>query len=144
MRGPPHKIRNKAALVGNERIVLNRSRIIIADDHTLLAELCRSLLEPEFNVVLVVGDGRALIAAVADLKPDLVVVDIGMPVMNGLDAAEEIKLSMPAVKIVFLTMDNDPDLAAEGLRRGGSAFLHKTCAADELVIAVRHALRVNA
>jgi DNA-binding NarL/FixJ family response regulator len=121
--------------------MLDRPRIIIADDHKLIAELCKSLLNPEFDVVAIVGDGYALVAAVANLKPDLIVVDIGMPLLNGLDAAEQINQSMPEVKIVFLTMENNPVIAEEAFRRGGSAFLHKTCASEELVIAVRKSLR---
>jgi DNA-binding NarL/FixJ family response regulator len=117
-----------------------RPRIVIADDHRLLAELCKSLLEPEFSVVAIAGDGAALVSAVAELRPDLIVVDIGMPVLNGFEAAEQVHQSWPEVKIVFLTMENHPELAAEAYRRGASGFLHKTCASEELVLAVRAVL----
>jgi DNA-binding NarL/FixJ family response regulator len=120
---------------------VNRSTLVIADDHKLLTELCRSLLEPEFNVVATVSDGHALVRAAVEFKPSVIVADIGMPLLNGLDAAEEIKRLMPAVRVVFLTMDNSTDLAAEAFRRGASAYLHKTCASNELVIAVRRVLR---
>jgi len=119
----------------------NRSRILIADDHTLVAELCKRLLETEFEVVGVVSDGRALLRAVSDLKPDVVVVDIAMPILNGLDAGRQVKQMLPAVKLVFLTMNSDPEVAAEAFARGASGYLLKTCAAAEMVLAVREVLR---
>jgi len=119
---------------------LTRPRIVIADDHRLLAELCKSLLEPEFDVVAIAGDGVALVSTVGELQPDLIVVDIGMPRMNGFEAAQEVRQSWPEVKIVFLTMENLPEIAAEAYRRGASGFLHKTCASEELVLAVRAVL----
>lgn len=118
-----------------------RPRILIADDHTLVAELCRKLLETEFDVVGTVNNGRALVRASIDLKPDVIVVDIAMPVLNGLDGGQQVKEMLPAVKLLFLTMNGDPELAAEAFRRGASGYLLKTCAASELVIAVRDVLR---
>jgi DNA-binding NarL/FixJ family response regulator len=118
-----------------------RPRILIADDHTLVAELCRKLLETEFDVVGTVNNGRALVRAAIDLKPDVIVVDIAMPVLNGLDGGQQVKEMLPAVKLLFLTMNGDPELAAEAFRRGASGYLLKTCAASELVIAVRDVLR---
>jgi len=118
-----------------------RPRILIADDHTLVAELCRKLLETEFDVVGTVSNGRALVRAAIDLKPDVIVVDIAMPVLNGLDGGQQVKEMLPAVKLLFLTMNGDPELAAEAFRRGASGYLLKTCAASELVIAVRDVLR---
>lgn len=118
-----------------------RPRILIADDHTLVAELCRKLLETEFDVVDTVNNGRALVRAAIDLKPDVIVVDIAMPVLNGLDGGQQVKEMLPAVKLLFLTMNGDPELAAEAFRRGASGYLLKTCAASELVIAVRDVLR---
>ena len=120
---------------------MTRPRIIIADDHTLVAGACRQLLEPEFDVVATVGDGRELLRAAETLKPDVIVIDIGMPLLNGLDAGEQIKKAIPKVKLVFLTMNADADVAAEAFRRGASAYLPKTCAADELKVAVRQVLR---
>jgi DNA-binding NarL/FixJ family response regulator len=117
-----------------------RARLVIADDHRILAEACCRLLEPEFQVVAVVTDGRALVEAALTLKPDAVIVDIAMPRLNGLDAAEQIKHQVPAVKVVFLTMTMDADLAAEAFRRGASAYVLKHSGADELVIATRKAL----
>jgi DNA-binding NarL/FixJ family response regulator len=119
----------------------NRSRILIADDHNLVAELCKQLLETEFEVVGVVGDGRALLRAVSELKPDVIVVDIAMPILNGLDAGRQVKQMLPAVKLVFLTMNPDPEVAAEAFARGASGYLLKTCAAAEMVLAVREVLR---
>lgn len=118
-----------------------RPRILIADDHTLVADLCRKLLETEFDVVGIVDNGRALVHAAVELTPDVIVVDIGMPVLNGLDGAEQAKEVLPAVKLLFLTMNGDPELAAEAFRRGASGYLLKTCAASELVVAVRDVLR---
>jgi DNA-binding NarL/FixJ family response regulator len=119
----------------------NRSRILIADDHNLVAELCKQLLETEFDVVGVVSNGHALLAAVGELRPDVVVVDIGMPILNGLDAGRQVKQMQPAVKLVFLTMNSDPEVAAEAFARGASGYLLKTCASAEMVLAVREVLR---
>ena len=121
----------------------HRSRILIADDHTLVAELCQKLLETEFEVVGIVTNGRAMVRAAEELRPDVVVVDISMPVLNGLDAGEQVKTSLRAVKLVYLTVNSDPSIAAEAFRRGGAAYLLKTCAAVELVTAVREVLRGN-
>ena len=118
-----------------------RPRILIADDHTLIADLCKRLLETEFEVVGTVGDGRALVRAAATLKPDVIVVDITMPVLNGIDAACQVKQELRAVKVIFLTMNPDPEIAAEAFRRGGSGYLLKTCAASEMVAAVRAVLQ---
>jgi DNA-binding NarL/FixJ family response regulator len=119
----------------------NRSRILIADDHNLMAELCRRLLEPEFDVVGVVNDGRALVRTACELKPDVVVLDIAMPILNGLDAGRQLKKMLPVVKLVYLTMNSDVALAAEAFRRGASGYLLKTCAAADLVRTVREVLR---
>jgi DNA-binding NarL/FixJ family response regulator len=119
----------------------NRSRILIADDHTLVAELCKRLLDNEFDVIGVVSDGRALVRAAGELRPDVVVVDIAMPVLNGLDAGRQLKQILPAVKLVYLTMNPDVEVAAEAFRRGASGYLLKTCAASDIVLAVRDVLR---
>ena len=119
----------------------NRSRILIADDHNLVAELCKRLLETEFDVVGVVSNGRALICSAVELKPDVIVVDIAMPFLNGLDAGSQIKGLLPATKLVYLTMNSDIEVAAEAFRRGASGYLLKTCAAAEMVTAVREVLR---
>jgi DNA-binding NarL/FixJ family response regulator len=120
---------------------MSRSRILIADDHTLVAELCRNLLEAEFEIVGIVNNGRAMVRAAAELKPDVIVVDIGMPVLNGLDAGQQAKELLPAVKLIFLTMNTDIELAAEAFRRGAAGYLLKTCATKEMVTAVREVLQ---
>jgi DNA-binding NarL/FixJ family response regulator len=119
----------------------NRPRILIADDHNLVAELCKKLLETDFDVVGVVGNGRALVRAAAELKPDVIVLDVAMPVLNGLDAGRNIKQTLPGVKLVYLTMNPDVEVAAEAFRCGASGYLLKTCAAAEMVLAVRDVLR---
>lgn len=118
-----------------------RPRILIADDHTLIAELCKRLLEGEFEVVGTVGDGRALVRAAAVLKPDVIVVDVTMPVLNGIDAACRVKQELRAVKVIYLTMNPDPKIAADAFRRGASGYLLKTCGASEMVAAVRAVLQ---
>lgn len=119
----------------------NLPRVLIADDHTLVAEACRKLLESDYEVVATVGDGRNMVKAVAELRPHLVIVDIAMPLLNGLDAGQQAKELFPTIKLVFLTMNRDTDLAAEAFRRGASGYLLKSCAASELVLAVREVLR---
>jgi DNA-binding NarL/FixJ family response regulator len=119
----------------------HRARLLIADDHTLVAEACRNLLEPEFEVVGIVDNGRTLLERARELKPAVVILDIAMPHLNGLDAGEEIKRLFPATKLVYLTMNVSPDVAAEAFRRGASAYVVKHAAASELITAVRRALR---
>jgi DNA-binding NarL/FixJ family response regulator len=119
----------------------HRFRILIADDHILLAELCQRLLASEFDVVGIVGDGRSLVREVSSLNPDLVLLDVFMPILNGLDAGKQVKEASPAVKLLYLTVNRDPEVAAEAFRRGASGYLLKTCASSELVTAVRQVLR---
>jgi DNA-binding NarL/FixJ family response regulator len=114
---------------------------MLADDHTMIAEAFRNLLEPEYQVVATVSDGRALLETALEIKPDVVVVDVGMPLLNGLAAAQQLKRALRTVKIIFVTMNEDPDLAAEALRTGGSAYLLKSSAASELLKSMREVLR---
>jgi DNA-binding NarL/FixJ family response regulator len=102
--------------------------------------MCKKLLEREFEVVGIVSNGRAMVRAAMELKPDVIVVDITMPLLNGLDAGQQAKELLPAVKLVFLTMNSDVNLAAEAFRRGASAYLLKTCSASELMIAVHEVM----
>jgi DNA-binding NarL/FixJ family response regulator len=125
---------------GGKIVQKNRARIAIADDHLLVAEACKKLLEAEYDVVATVDNGRALLEVSAILKPQVLIIDIGMPLLNGLDAGQQIKQILPSVKLVYLTMTEDADLAAEAFRRGASAYLLKTGAAAELIVAVREAL----
>ena len=119
----------------------HRARLLIADDHTLLAEACKNLLEPEFEVVGTVDNGRSLLHLACELKPDIVILDISMPQLNGLDAGDQIKHLLPSTKLVFLTMNMTPEVAAEAFRRGASAYVVKSAAAEELLRAIRRALR---
>ena len=119
----------------------NRPKVVVADDHTLVAEACKKLLDAEYDVVATVGDGRTLVRAAAALKPQVIIVDISMPLLNGLDAGQQIKKLVPSVKLVYLTMNQDADLAAEAFRYGASGYLLKTCAASELTTAVREVLK---
>ena len=118
-----------------------RPTVMIADDHTFVADACRKLLEPEFDVVATVGDGRALVRIAATLKPQVILVDIAMPLLNGLDAGYQVKQLLDSVKLVFLTMNTDPALAAEAFRRGASGYLLKTSSAPELIVAIREVLK---
>jgi DNA-binding NarL/FixJ family response regulator len=116
-------------------------RVLIADDHQLLADACKSMLEPEFHVIGIVTDGRALVKAALEQKPDIVLLDISMPLLNGLDAGEQIKQKLPNTKLVFMTMNLRPDIAADAFRRGASGYVLKQAAADELLSAMRKVLR---
>jgi DNA-binding NarL/FixJ family response regulator len=117
-----------------------RPRIVIADDHILIAEACSQLLGAEFNIVGIVNNGQDLVDFVCRLTPDVALIDITMPLLNGLDACELIRKMRRTVKVVFLTMNMDPAVAAEAFRRGASGFLPKTAASSELPIAIRTVL----
>ena len=116
-----------------------RPRVLLADDHTLLLDAFKKLLEPECDVVGTVGDGRALLAAAEQLRPDVIVLDITMPLLNGLDAGRQLKKALPEIKLVFVTMNQDPALAIEAFRSGASGYLLKTSAASELLKAIEEA-----
>ncbi len=120
---------------------MNRPQVLIADAHTLIVEAFEKLLAPECDIIGKVGDGRALLDAAAALNPDIVVLDVMMPLLNGLDAGRLLKRRMPGVKLVYLTQNEDPDLAAEALKSGASAYLLKRSAAAELLHAIREAVR---
>jgi DNA-binding NarL/FixJ family response regulator len=116
-------------------------RVILADDHTILVEAFRKLLEPTCEVVATVADGHALLEVAPKLRPDVIVLDIAMPLLNGLDAGRRVKEIVPGVKLVFLTMNEDPDLAVEAIRMGASGYLLKKSAASELFKAIQAALK---
>jgi DNA-binding NarL/FixJ family response regulator len=120
---------------------MTRSRILLADDHLLLLEAFKVLLEPEFEVVGTVTDGRMLLDEFARLHPDVVVLDIAMPLLNGLDAGRQLKAQRRAVKLIYLTMNPDPQLAGEALRLGASGYVLKSSAARELKQAIHEGLR---
>ena len=115
----------------------SRLRVVIADDHALLVDACKSILEPEYQVVGVAADGRALLESALSLQPDLILCDVSMPHLNGLDAARQLKLKLPSVKIVFLTMFSDPLAAATAFGFGASGFVLKVSAAETLLMAMR-------
>jgi DNA-binding NarL/FixJ family response regulator len=106
-----------------------------------LAELCKRLLDTEFNVIGIVTDGRAMVREAVRQKPDFILVDVGMPILNGLDAGQQVKKVLPSVKLLYLSMKSDPEIVAEAFRRGGSGYLLKTCTSSQLVVAVREILR---
>ena len=120
---------------------MKRTRIVIADDHKLLVDAVRSLLEPEYEVVGTFNEGDELVAKAPSLEPDVVVLDVAMPVMNGLTACAHLKKLIRKVKIVFMTMDQDLETAGEAFRSGASAYVLKTSAATELTTAIREVLR---
>jgi DNA-binding NarL/FixJ family response regulator len=115
-------------------------RALIADDHGIVAEGIRALLKQTCDVIGIVSDGRELLAEAGRLNPDVVIVDIGMPLLNGLDAAEQLRKSLPGTRFVFLTMQDDPNLAAAVLELGAVGFVLKHSAATELTTAVAQVL----
>ena len=121
-----------------------RARILLADDHALLLDALRQLLEPAYEVVAAVTDGRALLEAAERLQPDVVIADISMPLLNGLDACEQIMDLLPGAKVIILTMNEDPDVAAEALRRGATGFALKKSASSELFDALDTVLQGRA
>jgi len=116
-------------------------RVLLADDHTLLLGAFEKLLSPECEIVGSVSDGRSLVVEAQRLKPDVVVLDIGMPLLNGLDAGRQIKQLQKSIRLVFVTMNEDSDLAAEAFRAGASAYLLKRSAASELLVAIREVMK---
>jgi DNA-binding NarL/FixJ family response regulator len=120
---------------------MKRPRVLLADDHKIVLEGLRSLLEPEFEIVGAVEDGRALVAEAKRLGPDVVVADISMPGLNGIDAARQIRKMDERMKIVFLTMHADVSYAAEAFNAGAAGFVLKHSAPQELMTAIRDAMQ---
>lgn len=120
---------------------MKRPRVLLADDHQMLADALRGVIEPRCEVVGVVSDGRALLEAADKLQPEIIVLDIGMPQLNGIDAGRKLKQNLPNVKLIFITMHEDPYLVGAALRAGASAFLLKEAAASELNKAIEQVLR---
>jgi len=114
-----------------------KPKTVIVDDHTLLAEAFRKLLESECDVIGTYSDPRAFLLDLPRLSADVVILDMSMPMLNGLDAAREVRRLSPSTRIIFLTMNEDPDIAAEAFRVGASGYLLKRSAASELLLAVR-------
>src|SRR3954470_11184955 len=122
------------------RVVTVPSRLLLADDHDLLLEGCRRLLEPEFTVLRGVTDGEALVEAALELRPDAVLCDIAMPRLSGLQATRRIRERVPAIRFIFLTMHDDPELAAEAFRAGASGYVLKSSPVQDLLLAIRTVL----
>jgi len=119
-------------------------RVLIADDHSIVAEGLRSLLEKAYEVIGIVSDGRKLLEEAPRLKPDLIVLDISMPLLNGLEAGERLKKLIPETKLVFLTMKEDPNLAAAAMNLGAVGFVLKSDASSELLKAASDVLNGKA
>ena len=117
-----------------------KRKILVADDHPIVAEGLRSLLEPNFELVAIVESGRELIAAAKKLKPDVIVVDISMPVLNGIDAISQIRSEGIQAKIIFLTMHLEANYARRAFAAGASGYVLKHSACSELLFAIREAL----
>ncbi len=121
-----------------------RPRVLLADDHAIVAEGIRALLASSCEVIGIVSDGRQLVTEAPRLNPDVIVLDVGMPLLNGFNAAEQIKESLPRTKFVFLTMHEDANLAAAVLKLGAVGFVLKRAAASELLTAVFQVLQGKA
>jgi len=113
-----------------------RTKVLLADDHTVVAEGLQSLLKDTFDLVGVVHDGRALVEAVEKLRPDVVVTDISMPLLNGLDAIQQIRARHPDTRIIVLTMHGETQLAVDAFRKGASGYLLKVSPGEELITAI--------
>ena len=117
-----------------------KPRVAIIDDHALIADACRTLLDPECDVVATYSDPRAFLLDPPQLNADVAILDISMPTLNGLDVAREIRRSSRDVRIIFLTMNEDPDIAAEAFRAGAAGFVLKRSAGSELMLAIREVM----
>lgn len=120
---------------------MKRPRVLLADDHQMLVDALKSILEPRCEVVGSVTDGRSLLDVADKLRPDVIVLDIAMPQLNGLEAGRKLKQKMPGVKLIFMTMNEDPYLIGEAFRAGASAFLLKQAAGFELIDAIAQVLK---
>ncbi len=114
-----------------------KTRLLLADDHTVVAQALENLLKDVFDLAGIVHDGRALLKATETLRPDVILTDISMPLLNGLDAIRCIRAASPAVKIVVLTMHSDTQLAVDAFRAGASGYMLKTSPAEELITAIQ-------
>lgn len=112
-------------------------RVVISDDHALVLEAFKSLLSREVDVVATASDGRELVRVVKEYKPDVVVADISMPLLNGIDAFMKLRTAIPDLKMIFLTVRDDPDVVAEVIRAGAKGYLLKSSAPDELLNAIK-------
>jgi len=126
-----------------EKVIRDKSHLclLLADDHAIFSDALRVYLEKDFNIVGVVPDGRTLVDEAIRINPDVIIVDVGMPLLNGLDAARRIKELAPRIKFIFLTMRDDPNLAAAALELGPVAFVLKHSAGSELLEAINEVMR---
>src|SRR5246500_505430 len=126
-----------------ERVIGGSShpRLLLADDHAIFSDALRLYLQKDFDIVGVVSEGRTLIDEAIRIEPDVIIVDVGMPLLNGLDAAKRIKKVAPKIKFIFLTMQDDPNLAAAALELGPVAFVLKHSAGSELLKAIDEVMR---
>src|SRR5256885_1667618 len=136
-----HRAPNIASGKGAEHM---KPKVIVADDHRLVAEGVVKILEKEYNVVATPTDGRSLVEAVEQFRPDLVLVDISLPLLNGLDACRHVKKSFPGMKIIILTMHSEQYFVDEAFRVGVEGYLLKSSVADELLVAAREVLKGSA
>ena len=120
---------------------MKKPRILLADDHTLFVEALQKVLETEFELVGSVGDGRALLQAAPRLLPDAILLDLSMPLLNGIDASKQLRRLVPDCKLVFLSMHGDPTYVTEAFRAGASGYVLKRANATELIQAIKAALR---
>lgn len=120
---------------------MKRPRVLLADDHPILTEGIQKILEPQFELIGAVQDGRALLREAKRLEPDLLLVDISMPLLNGIDAARQLKKTIPRSKIVFLSMHADPEYVSEAFAAGASGYLLKSSFSSELVFALEEVLK---
>ncbi len=122
---------------------MNRPHVVLADDHVLLMDAFRKLLEPEFEVVGTATDGKTLIAMASHLRPDVIVLDLGLPLLNGMDAGRKLKMLLPRARLLVVTMNEDVGVAVKAMREWASGFLLKKCAGTELLIAIRELMLGN-
>lgn len=118
-----------------------KPRLLLADDHTLLLEGIRLMLEPEYDLVGSVEDGQALLVAAKTLKPDVILLDISMPRLNGIDAARKLRKILPSARLIFVTMHAGADYVTEAFRAGAMGYILKRAAASELLTAIRAVLK---
>lgn len=118
-----------------------KTRLVVADQQRLFAEACKQILEPEFEVAAIANDGRSMLRVAEQHKVDALILDVALPLLNGLDAAEQAIRRSPAIKIMFTTANADPEVAAEAFRRGASGYVLKQSGTDEYLSAIRKVMR---
>ena len=122
------------------RVTIDRMRVLLADDHPRILSRLTDLLEPEFKVIAVVGDGQSLIETAKSLQPDLIITDISMPILSGIEAAKKILQHTPQTKIIFLTVHTDPDYVQEALELGAVGYVFKSRLVSDLRLAISEVL----